>query len=53
MIALAIGSMTALVFSANRIVPKERKINCCKRVNQKDLFVPWNIISQSLLFTRA
>ncbi len=53
LITLAIGSMTVLVFSTNKIVPTEKKINCCKQVNQKELFVPWNIISQSLLFTKA
>jgi hypothetical protein len=53
LLALAISSVSVLVFSANKIIPSGKRINCCKQVNQKELFVPWNIISHSLLLSKA
>ena len=53
LIALAVSSVSLLVYSANKIIPSDKKINCCKQLNQKELFVPWNIMSQSMLITKA
>ncbi|MEO6356623.1 MAG: hypothetical protein ABIU77_11935 [Ferruginibacter sp.] len=53
LIALAISSVSVLVFSANKIIPAAKKINCCNQVNQNELFVPWNMVSHSMLLSKA
>jgi hypothetical protein len=53
LLALAASSVSLLVYSANKVIPADKKINCCKQLNQMELFVPWNIISQSMLITKA
>jgi len=53
LIALAISSISVLVYSANKIMPAGKKINCCKQVNQKELFVPWNMVAHSMLLSKA
>ena len=56
LLALAISSVSLLVFSSDTPTPTAKgvpKVKCCQQLNKNEVISPWNILSQSMLRSKA
>lgn len=55
-LALAVGAGTLLIFHIphnTTFLKQPPQIKCCKNINEREPFISWDIISQSLFRTKV
>jgi len=52
-IALAVSSVSLLVFPSGKIIPAAKQAKPSNHLTEKEFFLPWSILSQSMLRTNV